>query len=227
MILSWTNILNDIEINNSTITFLSTGSASNIDISTNKKKDFIIGKNNHQFPRFLYKFYHKYREYNYNINIILIDDRLSTPPYIVNNYTDNIKFNKIEDNKWISQDNRIKIYAIYDIFTLVSDTIYVKQLCDMIQQKKGIFLFHDFSGYSFHKKLGMLYQSQFNPNKIRFSITNHINLEEYFSKTELEDTFVDSYPNFSDYIYNISINFVNEELIIVYHITPFEFESIN
>lgn len=221
MILSWENILNDIEINNSTITFLSTGSASNIDISEYKKKDFIIGKNNHQFPIFLYNFYHKYREYNFNINIILIDDRLSKPPYIVNNFIDNMKFNEIEKNIWISLDSKIKIYTIYDLFILENDNIYIKQLCDIIQKKKGLFLFHDFSGYSFNKKLGIIYQKNYNPNKIRFSITNHTNLEEYFSKTKLENTFGDSYPKFSDSIYNISIELINEELIITYHILPF------
>lgn len=221
MTLSWNNILNNIGISKSTITFLSTGAASNIDISIHKKKDFIIGKNNHQFPLFLYKFYHKYLNNNYNINIILIDDRLTKPPYIVDNFIDNIKFNEIDDNIWISNDNRIKIYSIYDLFSLENDAIYVKQLCDIIKQKNGIFLFHDFSGYSFNKKLGMIYQKLFNPNKIRFSITNHVDLEEYFSKTNLENTFLDIYPKFTDSIYNISIQFINDELIIKSHYSLF------
>ena len=132
-----------------------------------------------------------------------------------------MEFNQIEDNIWISPNNRIKIYSIYNLFSLEKDNQYVKQLCDMIQQKNGVLLFHDFSGYSFHKKLGILYQKLFNSNKIRFSITNHTNLENYFSKTKLENTFSDSYPKFTDSIYNISIDFTNKELIIISHITPY------
>lgn len=214
MILSWENISNNIDINPLSITFLSTGSASNIDISIHKKNDFIIGKNNHQFPPFLSRLYHQPQYDNININIILIDDRLSKPPYIINNFIDNTTFNTITDNIWISNDNRIKVFAIYDLFVLENDTKYVKQLCDIIHQKNGLFLFHDFSGYSFNKKMGIIYQKLFNSNKIRFSITNHTHLEDYFSKTELQDTFLDIYPKFTDPIYDISIQLENNQLLI-------------
>ena len=195
------NFFNNFKIDKNSITFLSIGSASNITIGGYKKHDFMIGNNNHQFPPFLLNFYNN--NSNYKLNILLLDDRLEYPPYIINNFglKDYFKKDEYIKNKWSSKN--ISVIAMYELFDENVDKLFVKKLCEKIDKKKGTFIFHDFSGYNFHKKMGLLYQSKFDINYIKFSITIDKNLDHYFLENNSKYMFKDAYPKLNNYNYKI------------------------
>ena len=96
--------------------FISIGCASNIE---HKYYSILPPKDNHQIPPFLMN-YIRTKNNNERINIFLIDERLSKPPYVINNMEfDDFKLINETNcyNNWFSKFNNINIYAFYNNIT--------------------------------------------------------------------------------------------------------------
>ena len=153
------------------IYWISIGSASNIC----SNRPYVLNRNMHQFPPFL-------QEYNYNskvnLRLILIDEMLSTPPYVVthilgnqckkhniyNNiyYANNIEI--ISCNEYIEYDRQKYNYSdsTYKLFDKINNYI--------LKANNNLLFVHDFSGYNcayLAEHFDQLYIS----NKIMYDIT--------------------------------------------------------
>jgi hypothetical protein len=133
------------------VNWISIGSASNVGYSG----DYVLNRNMHQFPPFL-------QEYNYNSNLdikmrlILIDEELMTPPYVVahifgNKYKKHKLYNNvyhinnievISCNEYIDYDLLKRNYAesTYELFTKINNYI--------LGMNNNLLFVHDFSGHN-------------------------------------------------------------------------------
>lgn len=199
------SIFDYMDFDNNSINYLAIGAAANINDFSPKLRyqDFQIGNNNHQFPPVLFNFFTDNMNSSFKMNLIFIDDRLEDPLFIieelVNKYEYSFKNYKNYANIWVSVDNKIKIYAVKELFDFKYQN-KIKLLCDNINASDSMLLFHDFSGLSFHKDLGKLYQKFYNPLHIRFSITNHQNINEYLQEFDSDCKINETYPKLNENI---------------------------
>ena len=213
------SVFDYIEIEKNSINYLAIGAAANINFSTVlKSQDFQIGYNNHQFPPVLFNFFSKNKDSLFKINIILIDNRLEEPLFIIKEFLDKYEYCFKNYNSYnnilISEDNKIKIFSINELFDFKYNN-KIKILCNKINKSDSILLFHDFSGLSFHKELGKLYQKFYNPLHIRFSITNHENIYEYFEELDSDYKINETYPNLlKNLLFKIKIIYKNNRVML-------------
>jgi hypothetical protein len=143
------NILLNISIENS-FNFISIGSASNLEV---KYYNILPQKDNHQIPSFLNKIINN-NKYN-KINIFLIDERLETPPYIINN--SNLNFKKIKKNYW--KFNNINIYSFkLNINKFDSELEYLIKISNILDIYSKIII-NDYSGLEIDKILEYKFNS--------------------------------------------------------------------
>ena len=124
--------------------FISIGSACNLE---HKYYNLLPPNDNHQIPPFLNNIIDK-NLYD-TINIFLIDERLESPPYIIE-YS-NLVFNKINDNYWKS--NNINVYSFkYNMYNYDDEIFYLKKILNKMSNTSKIII-NDYSGLEIDKIL--------------------------------------------------------------------------